>query len=302
MLSIIICSKDEADLRRVSANVADTVGVPFEIIATKNSGGKYGICEAYNLGAARSRYPYLCFMHEDVQVHTPGWGGRVAAYLADTSIGLVGVAGAAVRTRTPSPWYTSLPRYNYLNLIQHTAAGHRQHDYHNPDDAALADVVTVDGVWFCCRREVWQQHPFDAHTFRGFHFYDVDFASRLFTGGYRVCVAFDILIEHFSPGSYEREWIHYALVYARKWRKKLPLAVPEVPQTRWRRLEYESGKHFLGLLVKANVKGGLLLRFGWQYLTGNPHGWTWGRSLKEKARTLLPTRYRYAGNEVQQGR
>ncbi len=50
MISIIICSRDADYLRKVSENVAATIGVPYEIQAIDNSKGAYGICEAYNLG------------------------------------------------------------------------------------------------------------------------------------------------------------------------------------------------------------------------------------------------------------
>ncbi len=75
-------------------NIRATIGVAFEIIPIINSGGRIGICEAYNIGARRSKFGMLCFMHEDVRMHTMSWGKIVSRILQDKSIGLLGVAGS----------------------------------------------------------------------------------------------------------------------------------------------------------------------------------------------------------------
>ena len=54
MLSIIVCSnKDDEYFHNFTANLQDTVGVPFEVIQIDNSKNKHSIFSAYNLGASR---------------------------------------------------------------------------------------------------------------------------------------------------------------------------------------------------------------------------------------------------------
>ncbi|MFI2757155.1 glycosyltransferase family 2 protein, partial [Streptococcus suis] len=83
VLSLIICTRDPTALKTVSQSAAATIGVPHEIVAVDNSEGQYGICEAYNIGAAQAQYDVLCFMHEDIRFHTSGWGRIVVDILQD---------------------------------------------------------------------------------------------------------------------------------------------------------------------------------------------------------------------------
>lgn len=226
MVSIIICSRNKNALAAVSANIHCTVGIKYEIIAIDNSNSKYGICEAYNLGAEQSRYDVLCFMHEDIAIHTTDWGQIVLQELSDIRVGVLGVAGGTYMANAPSSWNSCGPEYIVMQIM-HTVDGQTQIDYlvHRP--STLFPVAAVDGVWMCCRKEVWQKSPFDAVTFPGFHFYDVDFCTRIFPV-HRICVTTDVLIEHFSRGSYTKPWYEAALTYYTQRRDYLPFGSMQV--------------------------------------------------------------------------
>ncbi len=246
MLSIIICSANKELLRQVTKNVERTVGIPFEVVAIENSDGRYGICEAYNAGASQSKYDVLCFMHEDILFHTENWGQNVINTLADLSIGLIGVAGGQAKTRIPEPWWIPAYDFNRIHLIQSFPNGSPSvKELVNPYKEPISDVVTVDGVWFCCRKEIWQQNRFDSETFKEFHFYDLDFAMQVFQAGHRVCVVYDVLIEHISPGSINRSWVENAVKFSKKWRKKLPVGIMKHDAYKWRKMELESCKSLL---------------------------------------------------------
>lgn len=223
MISIIICSRDAAVLIAVSQNIAATIGVPYELLAIDNSQGQYGICEAYNLGAKQARYELLCFMHEDVAFHTPNWGAVVAGIFADHSIGVLGVAGGMYVLDVPSGWW-SVYEYQRMQVIHAAPASPPTLDVTNPLQENLADVAAVDGLWLCSRKAVWEQHPFDESTFPAFHFYDLDYCTQVFQH-LRVCVTFQIIVEHFSTGSINDTWLLAAMSYQYKWRDKLPFGV-----------------------------------------------------------------------------
>ncbi len=70
MLSIIISSGNQQLLAAVRLNIAETAGILHEIIAIDNTSAKRGICEVYNEGIHRAKYPMLCFMHEDTILQT----------------------------------------------------------------------------------------------------------------------------------------------------------------------------------------------------------------------------------------
>jgi hypothetical protein len=92
---------------------------------------------------------------------------------------------------------------------------------------AVADVVCVDGMWFCTPREVALKNPFDQSTFKGFHCYDLDYCIALF-GKHRVLVTYDVLMEHASEGNYDKGWLQDTLKLHEKWKHKLPLRVGKI--------------------------------------------------------------------------
>ena len=251
MLSLIICTRDADALAAVSQSVDSTIGVPYEIVAIDNSQGQYGICEAYNIGASRAKYDLLCFMHEDIRFHTPSWGKVVIDILADPTIGVLGITGGRYQVAAPAAWWgcgLALCRENVLNVFPD---GHKEMDLRNPENQQLADVAVVDGLWMCSRREVWQKHPFDSQIFTDFHFYDVDYCTEIFLNDLRVCVTFEILIEHHSRGSVNTSWIHNALKYEQKRQGQLPFGPAIVSAAQSRRIELVAMQEFIGRLLRA---------------------------------------------------
>lgn len=249
MISIIICSRGPEHSLAVIQNVAVTIGTPYEIIAIDNSQGQYGICEAYNMGAAQAQYELLCFMHEDLSFHTVGWGQIVAGTLADPTIGVLGVAGGRHQLKAPSSWWFPGEQYRRMQVM-HTIGKHAPVlDVVRPaNEPALTEVAVLDGLWLCSRREVWAAHPFDAVTFPEFHFYDVDYCTSIYFK-FRICVTYEIVIEHFSSGSINQMWVRNCLKYYAKWQHQLPFGVAQVDASEEKRLETDAIYHLIDLLI-----------------------------------------------------
>ncbi|WP_426060748.1 glycosyltransferase [Hymenobacter sp. B1770] len=250
MISLIICTRDAVALAAVSQNVAATIGIQYEVIAIDNKNGQYSICEAYNLGASKAKFGFLCFMHEDIRFHTQGWGAIVADLLADHTIGVLGITGGMWQVAAPAAWWgcgLSLCRENVLNVFED---GHTEMELHNPEGATLTDVAVVDGMWMCSRKSVWQEHPFDDRTFTDFHFYDVDYCTEIFSHNLRVCVTFCVLLEHHSRGSVNEMWVHNALKYQQKRRGQLPFGTVELAAAEAHHLELKALQEFAGRLIQ----------------------------------------------------
>ncbi|HEV7378700.1 MAG TPA: glycosyltransferase, partial [Dyadobacter sp.] len=206
MISVIICSVNLEDLQKVTINVAETIGVEHEIIVFDNRVAGRGICEVYNEGIAKAKYGILCFMHEDITLLTANWGKNVLdTFQQDQQIGVVGVAGGGYKALAPTGWYClefENPHISFQNIIQ----GYKRtdiedvHAFHNPYNERLSEVVCVDGVWFCARKEVTQMHGFDEKLLRGFHGYDLDFCLNIF-GKHKIVVTYDVLMRHESEGN-----------------------------------------------------------------------------------------------------
>lgn len=227
MLSIIICSVNPLKLERVKQNIAETAGVEHEIISIDNSENKYSICQAYNEGGREAVFPYLCFMHEDIQFATMGWGQVICHHLDNTGVGLLGIAGGDTKSHVPSSWSISSVS-NEINLVQHYKKAGQEHEHILKTNPAIQGnkkkVVALDGVWLCTKKNIFDEFKFDEATFTGFHGYDIDYSLHVNTR-YDIYVVFDILIHHFSEGSPDRQWIESAFLISKKWQKALPVSV-----------------------------------------------------------------------------
>ena len=241
MISVIICSVNPDMLNKVSANIADTIGVPHEIIPFDNRTAQKGICSVYNLGARAARYDILCFSHEDVQYDTPNWGARLLAHFNDPQVGLIGLAGGGPKPRVPSSWSSHI-RHSEVNYIQHFPKSGREsrlcHGTHDRSDRSpLKPVICIDGFWMAARRDLALNKPFDEKHFPGFHGYDMDFSLQV-SKTHRVCVAFDIMVHHFSEGSFNRAWMESAEQIVRKWNKDLPRLIEPLAPDKYYHLHW----------------------------------------------------------------
>lgn len=224
MLSIIVCFRDIRALEELSANAGQTVGIPYEIVPVDNTLGKYGICEAYNSGARKSRFDLLCFVHEDVTFNTIDWGKKVEEIFADSSIGLLGVAGSCHKPANVSTWWDTEEKNHRVHIVQ-PQDQRLTKVVVNPDHELLSEVAVLDGVFLVTKKHVWQQFKFDEDNLKGFHFYDVDFSTAVMTK-YKVMVTYEVLLTHRSAGSPNTNaWLENALIYHKKWKKQLPVFV-----------------------------------------------------------------------------
>ena len=196
MISIIISSYQDKFYSALEKNIAETIGIPYEIIKIVNP-NLMGICEAYNKGASLSKYDYLLFVHEDVLFHTNNWGQILIDHLEIENTGVVGVAGSGYVPKAPISWNVPDINYVYLNLIQNTKRKNNSKLYSNISESTKA--FALDGVFLAVKKTVYEEFLFD-EIVKGFHGYDTDFSLRVATK-YDNYVISNILIEHFSKGN-----------------------------------------------------------------------------------------------------
>ena len=97
MVSIIICSVSPHLLKDLQQNIAQTIGVEYEIIAIDNREKHWPIAKVYNYGAQQAKYPYLFFVHEDIRLLSDKWGELIISKLAEPDCGVVGFVGDKAR-------------------------------------------------------------------------------------------------------------------------------------------------------------------------------------------------------------
>ena len=265
MISIIISSAKSAFLQQVSENVAATIGVPFEIIATDNSNGEQGICAVYNKGMLKARYDILCFMHEDILIKTNNWGQVIVSlFKNDPQLGLVGVAGSSYKPLTPSGWGGMGVNTTYVNIIQSFKHKKKEskHIYRNPNNERISKVACVDGVWMCTTKSVMKEIMFDEITFKGFHGYDLDFSLSV-GQKYKVAVTFEILLDHFSEGVYDKTWMRESLIFHNKWHRHLPINVETLTPKQIIYIEKSTFKNFIDQLIGFKYPMAIAFRILW---------------------------------------
>ena len=254
MLSIIICSKHKELKKDLVSNLEKTVGVRFELIHIDNSEGKYSIFEAYNSGITHSKFPFLCFVHEDVLFHTNNWGKKVVEHLSNPETGILGIAGSDMITRVPAGWSVSGQK---MHLIQSQKGKKESIEIKIPENfrGKSLDVILLDGVFLCMRKEITEKVKFSEHL-KGFHGYDLDISLQSIYAGYINKVAYNILIEHFSKGRKNNLYYRNLIAIYMKWERIIPLYIRKKPtDSEILRLE----KKKLDMLLNRVIKRGFTL-------------------------------------------
>lgn len=249
MISIIICSKHKELEKDLVSNLEKTVGVRFELIHIDNSDGKYSIFEAYNSGIIHSKFPFLCFVHEDVLFHTNNWGDKLITHLSNSETGIVGIAGSDMATRIPSSWAASGKK---MHLIQSQTGKKESKEIKVPESfhGKSKDVILLDGVFLGMRKEITEKIKFSTYL-KGFHGYDLDISLKSISEGYTNKVAYNILLEHFSKGKKNATYYRNLLAIFTKWEQILPkFASKELNETELRKLEEKKINNLIFRIIR----------------------------------------------------
>lgn len=254
MITIIVCSINEIHKQRISQNIIDTIGVPHEFLAIDNRKNPRGICAVYNEGARKAKFDVLCFVHEDVQFNTKGWGHSLISIFQDPTWGLIGLAGAAHKPKLPSGWGAEglHDRLVKINLIQHFKGNKPAAlQYQNTEQEKVAEVACVDGVFLASTKAILMRVPFDESLLKGFHGYDLDLSLAI-GQLYKVGVTYEILAEHFSEGSLNADWLESSLLVHMKWADSLPKTVTPMTKKEKTICEKRTYRFLLPILKQNN--------------------------------------------------
>jgi glycosyltransferase involved in cell wall biosynthesis len=250
MLNIIICSRTKTISSGLSKNIRNTVGCDYELIVINNSENKYSIFEAYNLGIVKSKGSFLCFIHDDILFHTKNWGIVIEQILkSNSTIGLIGIAGAKIKTKMPSAWWDCEDCYKRMSLVQHYTNGAIQDCEVGWVNSRLEEVVAIDGVFMVSKKT--DNIKFN-EDLKGFHNYDLNLSFEYLKKGFKVVVTKDILIEHFSIGKLDETWYKSTLQIHEIYKKTLPLST--ISKYDFKKQEFKNGIQFITNLLDFKLK------------------------------------------------
>ncbi|MEN9919886.1 MAG: hypothetical protein RL662_2322, partial [Bacteroidota bacterium] len=229
MISIIVSTYKPEKYTSFAKDVKNTIGdTAYEIIKIDNP-GIMGICEAYNRGAEKAQYPYICFSHDDIAFKTKDWGQvLISIFEKNANLGLVGCAGCTYKPWIPSGWSSpQKSEFVKLNLIQ-TNKQNRSIEFISVNMMQqLEPVASLDGCWFCTKKEITNKYKFDEQTFKSYHCYDIDFSLQL-NSKYQIAVTNDILVVHLSTGDFSSDWLEETYKLHRKWSQNLPISIGHI--------------------------------------------------------------------------
>ena len=281
MVSIIICSVSPHLLKELQQNIAQTIGIEYEIIAIDNREQHWPIAKVYNYAAQQAKYPYLFFVHEDIRLLSDKWGKLMISKLAEPDCGVVGFVGDKARFSCCSGWYQYCDMSKISYFYQRIKGGKTLFLVENADlNQPFQEVITLDGLGFFVRKEIWKKYPFDENLLTGFHCYDIDFSLQIASANYKnyVCCSNQMLIEHFSQGNFsDASWFSSTLRLHEKGKSLLPMKTSDlnISDKKIRKCEelasYDFFKQILksscDILLKRKVLKMFLWRpFSWKHL------------------------------------
>ena len=223
MISVLICSGNPHLLKQAKDNIEETIGVEHEILCFDNQEVNHGICRVYNRLASGAKFNHLCFVHEDVLFQTTDWGKKILeTFLNDSQVGLLGIAGCKYKSQYFSGWFSNTKELDCANYIHQYKDGTESVYLSPSNDTSLQEVVCIDGVFMCCKKDSWEKNKFNENLLKGFHFYDIDFSLRI-AHSYKVVVTYDVLLTHITTGGdYSSKWVETAISYHEEVKVYLP--------------------------------------------------------------------------------
>ena len=265
MISVIVCSISPENLDRTKSNIDATIGVEHELIAYDNAVSKWPIAKVYNYCADKAKYDFLLFVHEDVIFHTQDWGKIISAKLAEPDCGVIGFAGARIKTKAYSGWNPTtgdfeISNYGYVDPRSRAQRFCRRGQFM---EDGYGQVITVDGLAMFVRKSVWEKYPFDERMLTGFHCYDVDFSLEL-ARHYRNYVCGVIRLVHLSNGNFGREWLQSTVyMHDNKWNAFLPMSIVDMSAQELHNVERRALYGFMKTACMGHVDYGIKDILSW---------------------------------------
>ena len=187
----------------------------FEVIGIHGAGihDAKSLCEGYNRGAAAASGDTLIFCHDGIGTVHADFGERLLHHLSTHDV--VGVVGAS--RLVDGDWGHAGAPHVHGQIIHrprpdsgniYLAAGMQS--------PLIENICALDGDFTASRRCVWEAVRFDEKSFDGFHLYDIDFTWRAHLAGFRLAVALDLLLIHFSAGRYDVQWQRFHVRFLQK--------------------------------------------------------------------------------------
>jgi hypothetical protein len=223
-ISFVVCSIDPRRLARLRSELDRNFRRgEFELVHIADA---RSLGEGYARGLTRARGDWLVFCHDDIGFLAGDFAVRLRRHLV--AFDLVGVAGSD-RLNGPA-WHWAGPPHTASWVCLPRPDGGIVCGLLGAQAPPLRDAQALDGVFLAGPRGTFERIGFDAETFDGFHFYDLDLSYRAYRQGLACAVASDLVIWHQSGGNFAASW----QIYADRFVARFPELAPMQPAAPYR--------------------------------------------------------------------
>jgi GT2 family glycosyltransferase len=170
--------------------------------------------------AIEENFDAIVLCHDDVVIESD-LAYRLPSIMQDFDV--IGVAGTTeCKLQEPVLWHIMGGGFGSGKLHGAVAHGDEKNKTMTSFGPYPKQVLLLDGVFLCIKREVFTKVRFDETNPAGFHFYDLDYSLSCHKEKFKIGVS-DIMITHASPGlkEFTPEFNEGQKWFLEKWKGKL---------------------------------------------------------------------------------
>jgi hypothetical protein len=219
--SVIICNIDAWKFAQASTAYERLLAqTPHEIIGIHDA---CSLAEGYCRGMEQASGEILVFSHDDVLFLDTDFASKLETRMETWDVlGFAGTTQLLYPIWFAADWphlhgavsnpYSRDPRFLHLSIFGAS------------DWPVVGNIAALDGLCMIARHEVAKAVGFDAHTFDGWHLYDLDFSFAAHLAGYKIGVCCDMPYIHASAGTFlSDDHIRHAERFVRKYPEHIHL-------------------------------------------------------------------------------
>jgi len=210
MISVIVNSH----LPKMAAGIAAMygrllAGVPHEMIVIPDA---RSMCEGYARGTRQARGELLVYSHHDIEYLFDDF-----VPVLEDALARYDVIGATGTDRLVSPvWTHAGVGHQFGQVVLPNGKGTLDVEIYSVPAPIIGGMVAMDGMFLAARRAAVERIGWDADTFDGFHFYDIDFTFRAALAGLKLAVVPMLGFFHSSANGPDPNYAIYRERFAAK--------------------------------------------------------------------------------------
>jgi len=159
--------------------------------------------KAYNEALKRAKNNVICFVREDVEIHSKEWGDKVLEYFEKTNYGILGIVGSIIVPMSGLVWEKEEPLVGHIWYEQFDAKSESK--FSETFRGKVIPVVTVDDSFFVVDRR--KLHARFDPGYAGDSFYDIDFCLANYEKDVKLGVFFDVKVLKLNFNQQDETWL-----------------------------------------------------------------------------------------------